>query len=225
MIAKRMIAVMIICIIMMTFVPASLCFAATKEGWISGQYYRNGEIVYEEWVKYKGKWYFLDEDGYKATKSVVTSDYKSFYGVDKKGVLIQKKGWYYLEHQVLDNYSYAWFYLDNTGKACRGWKKINKKWYYFFSNGAMCTDLREIDGKKYYFGSDGAMKTKWVQIERRYSVGKDWYYFNASGEMLTGWKKINKKWYYFDENGIMLQNTSREIEGKVYEFDGSGAMK
>lgn len=52
-----------------------------------------------------------------------------------------------------------------------------------------------------------------------------WYYY-VNGQRVTGWIQPDGSWYYLDpaNGGAMVFNTTMEIEGTTYSFDGSGAM-
>ena len=61
----------------------------------------------------------------------------------------------------------------------------------------------------------------WLQI------GNVWYYFDTDGYMHTGWLTDKGKRYYLESKvgssqGAMVTGT-REINGKSYQFDASGA--
>ena len=60
-----------------------------------------------------------------------------------------------------------------------------------------------------------------------------WYHFDGNGYMQTGWFLENGSWYYLKPAGFggwsgptgsMLVNTSANINGKVYYFNGSRSM-
>ena len=64
------------------------------------------------------------------------------------------------------------------------------------------------------------MVTDWQKIN-----GK-WYYFESSGSMHAGWLLDGGTWYYLDpDSGAMVYDTEREINGKSYSFDESGACE
>lgn len=89
-----------------------------------------------------------------------------------------------------------------------------------------------IKGVNYIFDKSGAMVTGWYAIdsyERDFATGemvktaKTWYYADSNGVAHDGWLLDNGAWYYLDE-GYMVTNTSRNINGKNYGFNKSGAM-
>jgi|GEM_PF-3187700 FOG: Glucan-binding domain (YG repeat) len=111
----------------------------------------------------------------------------------------------------------AWRYLDNEGKAKKGWlKDTDESWYYLDNDGKMKTSwLKDADGSWYFLDNNGKMKTSWFKDE-----DGSWYYLNSNGKMITGWfKDADGNWYYFHASGKMAKNTS--IDG--YSLNGSGA--
>ena len=81
------------------------------------------------------------------------------------------------------------------------WKRVTYKWQYM------------VNGAPYNAG--------WLQI------GNVWYYFDTDGYMHTGWLTDKGKRYYLESKvgsgqGAMVTGT-REINGKSYQFDASGA--
>ncbi len=88
-----------------------------------------------------------------------------------------------------------------TGTSDSNWKRVAYKWQY------------NVNGTPY--------NTGWLQI------GGSWYYFDTDGYMHTGWLTDNGKRYYLESKvgsgqGVMVTGT-REINGKSYTFDASGA--
>ncbi|MGI5906940.1 MAG: choline-binding protein A [Candidatus Pararuminococcus gallinarum] len=53
-------------------------------------------------------------------------------------------------------------------------------------------------------------------------IGGFWYYLGTDGKMLTGWQQINNVWYYVEAEGTMIRNSSKQINGKIYNFDANG---
>ena len=156
---------------------------------------KKGEAL-KGWRNINGDWYYMNDDYHMITGGPYILDGEKFiFGSDGKMLT----GW-----QKAGDY---WYYLntdtgDNRGKAIKGWFNDTSrgKWYYLeqFGDdfGIMIIGWREIEGYKYYF--------------------------DGSGAMVTGWLKISDYWYYFDSNGHMLANTSRNINGKTYNFDADG---
>ena len=163
------------------------------------------KIIKFTWKKIDGKWYYMDNNGKKAT-GFMTIDGSTYY-FDSTGAM--KTGW----NQI----SSKWYYMNKSGVVQTGWQKISKKWYYFNDSGVMITGVKAIDGKYYYFNDSGVMQTGWQEIS-----GK-WYYFDKSGVRQSGWQQISKKWYYFNTSGVM-QTGLKTIEGSKYFFNDNGSM-
>lgn len=65
----------------------------------------------------------------------------------------------------------------------------------------------------------------WYQAE-----SGEWYLYDEAGNLKTGWCLQGNTWYYLDgENpehpGMMTADQIKEINGKYYGFDASGAMQ
>lgn len=116
-----------------------------------------------------------------------------------------------------------WFYRDENGQLCKGWKYIAGKWYYFdptysymYADG--WRNVRE-EGKKYYFTKDGDAYTGWLS-DTQYGI---WYYFRE-GQYRNGWVQSGSNWYYLDHGKMVTDEPAYEINGAVYGFDKSGVM-
>ena len=71
------------------------------------------------------------------------------------------KGW-----QEIDG---SLYYLDQRGCPLTGWQEIDSKTHYFSETdkGAMAVGLFEIDGQKFFFDKDGAPVSGWVTHDGR----------------------------------------------------------
>ena len=171
-------------------------------------YYLENSNLYLGWKQVGSDWYYFQGD---IPNNLSVSD--PIYGSALEGgpyILDGEKFIFGSDGKMLTGWQKAgnyWYYLntdtgDNRGKAIKGWFNDTSrgKWYYLeqFGDdfGIMIIGWREIEGYKYYF--------------------------DGSGAMVTGWLKIGDYWYYFDSNGHMLANTSRNINGKTYNFDADG---
>ena len=163
------------------------------------------KIVKYTWKQIDKKWYYIDNNGKKAT------GFKNVDGIiyyfDSTGAM--QTGWTQI--------SGKWYYMNKSGAVQTGWQQISKKWYYFDNSGVMQTGLKSIGDTKYYFNDSGVMQTGWQKIS------DNWYYFDKSGAMMTGWQKISKKWYFFSTKGVMSTGL-KTIDGKKYYFDDNGSM-
>ena len=127
-----------------------------------------------------------------------------------------------------------WYYIDGSGNAAIGWKKINGKWYYFhngndYVRGYMRHGIVELDGTNWYFNEDGSLREKdgWVKksIDWGGEIDEDWYYLNSDGSLRTGWVKDGGKWYYLGPiTGVMLAGP-RKIDGKIYCLNDDGSLR
>ncbi len=152
---------------------------------------------------------------YAADWKILEDDYGVSYYVD----VDTKSETYSAEKTYISGYYYNY---------STGWQKVNGKWYYFDASGYMIKDqIIEIDSKSYYFAVNGVMKTGW--IKQTYDFDEDyveWYYAKSSGVLASGWTKVNNKWYYFNTNDYtMISSSFIELDGKLYYFDDTGAMK
>ena len=178
-------------------------------GWkqIGGKwyYFASSGAMKTGWFKVGTTWYYMRDDGCMVTGLLIDGD-KLYYFNDSGAM---KTGW----QKPYD----VWYYFASGGEAVTGWQKISKKWYYFDDNFVMQTGWVDIGSDRYFLKDDGTMATGWLKYEGEY------YYLTSSGAMKTGWFKQSGKWYYLDEDGVMLASCSREIGGKVYDFNASGA--
>ena len=176
-------------------------------GWVEDQYgkwYLNpdGTFPVSGWAFIDNDWYYFSDYGYVQT------------------------GW------LWDN---GWYYLNPDGAMATGWVFDENSWYYMGDNGIMVTGWVMISSDWYYLNPDGAMVTGWVMI------GSDWYFFDSSGKLQTGWISDGVNWGFLDRTGrmqpvwlgingfkfymekseMMVSETTKVIDGVVYEFDGN----
>ncbi len=188
------------------FLPKEQTGTWTKDsdGWHFS--YWEGSYVVNEWVKYNGSWYYLDEDGTMAT------GWKKLSGK-----------WYYFRnsgqmHVGWKQYDGKWYYMAKNGAMVTGWRSINGNWYYF-AGGAMVTGWRKLSGSWYYFSKGGVMQTGWRKYEGQ------WYYLD-DGAMVAGvTMEIDGVEYTFGSDGVLIEeeeDTGEEIEeGEDSAEDGT----
>ena len=210
----------------------------------SGWYKENSNWYYVEsngsltvgWKQLGNDRYYFKPDGVMVVGIYEIDGKKYNFGQDGKFIgevsksgWVQESGkWYY--YQTNGEKAKEWlslggykFYLGSDGVMRTGWQDIEGSRYYFKSDGAMVVGIYEIAGKKYNFGQDGKLlgevfKSGWVQ-----ESGK-WYYYKTNGEKAKGWLSLGGYKFYLNEEGVM-QTGLKLIEGSIYYFDASGAMK
>ena len=201
-------------------------FRYLKNGWHfrdGNWYYVRGGKAVTGWVKYTGKWYFLDKDGEMKT-GWIRDDGKWYYlaesGEMKTGWIRDGGKWYYLaaNGEMKTGWVKAggkWYYLAASGEMKTGWVKVRGLWYYLAPGGEMKTGWVTDGGRKYYLTAGGAMKTGWLRL------GGKTYYLTSSGAMKTGWLKVGGRKYYFDADGVLNEEKSKEeAEAKKAENEG-----
>jgi glucan-binding YG repeat protein len=182
--------------------------------------------VVKGWVQDGDIWYYIQDDGTKATGWLKVG---AWYYFDENGVMLtgwQKIDgvWYCLRNSgsmyaaTWLKWGNSWYYLRNNGSMATGWEKVNGTWYLFNSDGVMLTGWQKDNGTWYYLESSGAMKTGWLKS------GKDWYYLQSNGAMKTGWLNYNNIWYYMDKTSGAMVTGWKTIDGYKYYFLEDGAM-
>ena len=192
----------------------------------------SGVIVRNGWGKNGFDWYYAGKDGKLLTSQWLENFYFDEDGTMAVGVVQTEDGTYVFDdngHKVTEVGTTAgwqladgtWYYYDAPGKPHNGW--LDSK--YYIDNGRMVTeDIVPAMGdtsREAYVGADGVIvQNGWVY--ERY--GESWFYSENGMLVEDGWKTINGKKYYF--SSIFMNRLSfREIDGKLYEFDGSGARR
>lgn len=185
------------------------------------------------WVKYGGRWYYVNGFNGIHTDGWKTVGGKQFY-FNKSGQslygkrTIDGKMYYLGTNTRTQNYRRTnyWakmtkgnYYFGSDGVMYTGFNKIGTKWYYCDSTGLMQTGWQKPEGKTRYFGSNGAMYTGFK------SVGTKKYYFNSNGTIYRGWKTIGGKDYYFRQSSGTMVTGKYTIDGKTYTFNSDGTLK
>jgi len=207
---------------------------SSKSGWVENSegkwsYYQDGRKIKCD-VRFDdtdGKYYLLNESGYRVTK----------------------KGWTTLKYHYAEYgdklKESQRYYLGEGGEAkYRGWKKIKGK-YYFFENSQAITNsiipkFNEKDSSiiDYVYAVDkkGARITKkgWYHFKgytySTYDASKytydEWVYVKKGGKLAQGVKKIGKKKYVFSRYGTMVRNDygSTKDGKKYYLADKNGVL-
>lgn len=179
---------------------------------------------------HEGMQYYLKENGRIATGLVTIGD--QLYYFSQKGVVLtgfrklNNKYYYFLRGgAAAKGFTYVHdvcgtLYFGEDGAAVTGWKTIDGKTYYFYSEtGARAWGITQIGDKEYYFDTEtGVQKTGLVKVGLN-----DYMYFDQSkGTTYTGLKTINGKLYYFAASGALkgvAQSNLQTVGGKTYYFD------
>lgn len=192
----------------------------------------SGVIVRNGWAQDGFDWYYAGKDGKLLTSQWMGNFYFDGSGIMAVGVVKMEDGTYVFDdngHKVAEVGTTAgwqladgtWYYYDAPGKPHNGW--LDSK--YYIDNGRMQTEdsvpAMGDTSREAYVGADGVIvQNGWVY--ERY--GGSWFYSENGMLVEDGWKTINGKKYYF--SSIFMNRLSfREIDGKLYEFDGSGACR
>ena len=192
----------------------------------------SGVIIRNGWAQDGFDWYYAGKDGKLLTSQWMGNFYFDGSGTMAVGVVKMEDGTYVFDdngHKVAEIGTTAgwqladgtWYYYDAPGKPHNGW--LDSK--YYIDNGRMeKEDIVPAMGdtsREAYVGADGIIVQKGWVYER---YGESWFYSENGMLVEDGWKTINGKKYYF--SSIFMNRLSfREIDGKLYEFDGSGACR
>ena len=165
---------------------------------------------------------YINESKWQALKAQITQG-----STVAQGWIKNETGWWYKRQDASypadkwEKINGKWYWFDTHGYMVTGWLKRGDTWYYLDDSGAMITGWKKINGSWYYLADSGAMLTGWQTIE-----GKKYYFAKAGGQMVTGWLTEGDKYYYADasKDGACIVDCLKEINGKVYAFDKTGAM-
>ena len=200
--------------------------------WLNGSWYlldaSSGSRV-TGWRLVDGDWYFFGSNGVMK-EGEVFSDGGSSYIARESGVC-PSKAWVLLKGK--------WYLTDSSCALRKGWVTDGGVKYYLDpSSFAMkCSESFVVDGVTYTANASGAVSNQegWAQSGGRWrycladgsfvknqfkTIEGATYWFDASGWMVTGWRQISGKWYCFDGSGAMRRNA---WEGNYY-LGSDGAM-
>lgn len=167
----------------------------------------------------KKKYYFSSGSGvmFQNVLSINTKTNVTRY-FDKDGVLAVNK---------LVTFKGQSYYMNSTGQAVKGFKKIDGKTYYFASKDKHMVKSKKLTNSKgniYYLDEKGVRaENKFVRLQEG---SKQWtYYFGSNGIAYKGWHTIEGKKYYFNAKGRMARNvTLTNSKGRVTVFDENGVL-
>lgn len=118
----------------------------------------DGTFTKNEWVEYKGKWYYLKKNTYMAADEYVKSS--NYVTTNKLYYVAEDGAWDTKEYRLKKDTKGKWlaaigggWYLKNS------WANINGHWYYAGHDGYFYVNTTaKIDGKNYSFDGNGALK-------------------------------------------------------------------
>ncbi|MDF2888561.1 MAG: cell wall hydrolase [Lacrimispora sp.] len=204
------------------------------------RYYLNG-YVKGQWVNYKDRWYYLDQNGYMAL-GWQTIGGKKYYLKSKKSKGLEAGGYMVTGWDKIDG---TWYYFRSSGELLtNNWKQgKDGKWYFCGKNGAMATSkIIDWKGKKYFVDDDGVMAVNRTitdpETGKKYKAGADGVLEGEETIMINDWlighskpsRKGGRKakaakgvkkfidWYAYE-------NLTKLNKYVIYEFPGLKAMQ
>ena len=198
--------------------------------------YNKNDNINGGWLRYGGKWYYIDYDG-EMLRDQIVNVYGKKYRLKDDGSMVT--GWYQSGSE--------WYYSNADGTIYDGWLYYGKDWYYI-DDGKMQTGWVTSKGKGYYLGIDGKLVSGWYHYNYKvvgYS-NEYWMYMNADGSRYTGWVSSGGKWHYINSSTMLCDEWDdcvniehyRKSDGEIdydkyyeacnksrgYVFDKTGAM-
>lgn len=213
-------------------------------GFVGAYYVIDGKMVSNRIVEWKGKRYYVGEDGKylvntwcNGGRSYATEDGTLVCGGWKT---IDGKQYHFYWEGVLYPYFYygkgiltrEGAYLSPDGYA-QGWQLIDGIYYYKEGNQFIRNQSKKIKGDWYLFDAYGNMVTGFSSPE---VIGYDTYtyddakfYYGADGKRVNyiGWQVIDGNWYYFNSksetvDGWNIINGTKYYFGKTNHFMYTG---
>ena len=198
--------------------------------------YNKNDNINGGWLRYGGKWYYIDYDG-EMLRDQIVNVYGKKYRLKDDGSMVT--GWYQSGSE--------WYYSNADGTIYDGWLYYGKDWYYI-DDGKMQTGWVTSKGKGYYLGIDGKLVSGWYHYNYKvvgYS-NEYWMYMNTDGSRYTGWVSSGGKWHYINSSTMLCDEWDdcvniehyRKSDGEIdydkyyeacnksrgYVFDKTGAM-
>lgn len=211
-----------------------------------GKWYEDndGNYLKNTWAKIDGYWYYLKNNGYRASY-----EWKNGYKFAKNGKYTGSTPHFWVEDEN------GWKYQDAAGNyVTGGWKKVNGYFYYFRDDGYIAVN-EWID--RCWVGDNGAWiwpyRSSWHHAEGGWWFGDSsgWYaknerlvidgkvyYFDLNGfllqdaqeplspqtELAAGWHKSARGWWYRTESGGYYHDGWQKINGQFYYFMEDGYL-
>lgn len=116
----------------------------TEKGW---QFKKpDGSLYVNTWIFTKGKWYWIEQDGFMAQGWKEVNG-KKYYLMPTEGEMLT--GWFLVDEN--------WYYTNADGAMQVGWINVGGKWYYLAEDGHMLSSTTTPDG--FLVDENGA----WIQ--------------------------------------------------------------
>ncbi|MBE7106716.1 cell wall-binding protein, partial [Bacillus cereus] len=123
--------------------------------------------------------------------------------------------------------STKWIAKDSSGNVIKNsWVNQGSAYYFSDAEGALLTGWQDIKGKTYYFDpSNGELATARNKADVR--IEGKFYTFDDSGALQRSvWSKSGYDGRsYSDASGALIEKGLREIDGEIYYFEGTVALK
>ena len=224
---------------------AGFAFTTLAKGWVKeaeGVFYyedQYGMKEYNTWEKSGTDYYYLGDDGYMVTNTLVEYE-GNYYWCDETGAKVTNK-WIKVPADEADmeelDVEYRWYRFDKNGKAitsAKGYKDDEGYQYYFTTDGKMLFGYVDAEGQRMTLTQDDV-----------YVNGQGYPYYcgtNDEGRVQKGvWVKENKTsnydayetdttfWVYYKSNGKRA-NGIDDPNGTIYKgvryyFKDFGQMK
>ena len=213
-------------------------------GFVGAYYVIDGKMVSNRIVEWKGKRYYVGEDG-KYLVNTWCNDGYSYATEDGSPVCSEwktidgKKYYFYWEGVVYPYFFYGKGVYTKEGAYllpddyAQGWQLIDGIYYYKEGNQFVRNQSKKINGDWYLFDAHGNMVTGFSSPE---VIGYDTYtyddakfYYGADGKRVnyTGWQVIDGNWYYFNSksetvDGWNIINGAKYYFGKTNHFMYTG---
>lgn len=167
-------------------------------------------------------WWTLDGKRYYFDKTTCHTHWGK-WTIDGKVYYLAKAGHATTGWRTWSDGTRSYFSSQLKGAAGAGWWTIGGKRYHFDAatrkthSGAL-----EIGGKLYCFAKDGSVTTGW----HTWSDGtRSYFSVDKKGSAAKGWWTIGGKRYYFDHETCRSYTGAHRVNGVMYVFDSSGALR
>lgn len=182
----------------------------------------DGQVYADHWLYYKNKdypskgvWCYFDSSGYMLRNQFLDFEGKKYFLGDDG---IVKKNWFVYNGNLYNGGLNGELYTSASGKK----SSKNGKQYTFDSEGRAISLDGEYDAETKKLISEEQQRntgTGWKE------EGDAWTYWRDGQKLVNEWVEQDGKWFYLDENGNMVARDVKNINGTLYAFDISGAMR